>query len=278
MEVVFDPIAVRATPSEVAEFRLALREDPPSPADPQAVPFTFPVRWLAVAAVRSHLAAASEGRGVWLMRQEFDYRERLRAGRDYVLEIRLSGPADAQPTIELAGGIRDEQDRPVATVRSTLRIVDPSRQPAQPRSRPRPPEQGGFAAIAAGPIDRPWIAQYAAASLDDNPLHLDRQLARAHGLPDTVVHGTLLTGLLARALGRWCPEFVPMRLSAMFLLPVFAGQSVRMSGRMLQHNPAGTPSDRLVRLVMQREDGAMAAMGEAHVRAADAASAGRNVR
>jgi acyl dehydratase len=41
--------------------------------------------------------------------------------------------------------------------------------------------------------------RYAGASGDFNPIHIDREFAKAVGLPDNILHGLYMMGLVARA-------------------------------------------------------------------------------
>jgi acyl dehydratase len=41
--------------------------------------------------------------------------------------------------------------------------------------------------------------RYAGASGDFNPIHIDREFAKNVGLPDTILHGLYMMGLVARA-------------------------------------------------------------------------------
>ncbi|HEY1354862.1 MAG TPA: MaoC/PaaZ C-terminal domain-containing protein [Solirubrobacterales bacterium] len=41
--------------------------------------------------------------------------------------------------------------------------------------------------------------RYAGASGDFNPIHIDREFAKQVGLPDTILHGLYMMGLVARA-------------------------------------------------------------------------------
>jgi acyl dehydratase len=41
--------------------------------------------------------------------------------------------------------------------------------------------------------------RYAGASGDFNPIHIDREFAQGVGLPDTILHGLYMMGLVARA-------------------------------------------------------------------------------
>ncbi|MCL2678763.1 MAG: dehydratase [Dehalococcoidia bacterium] len=51
--------------------------------------------------------------------------------------------------------------------------------------------------------DTRQLAMWAEASGDNNPIHLDGEAARAHGLPRIVMHGQLGTAFLCRMLSDW---------------------------------------------------------------------------
>lgn len=70
-----------------------------------------------------------------------------------------------------------------------------------------------------GPIDRDWIAAYAAASGDDNPLHV-----RQDG--PTIVHGALLAALAERFILQAIPAIRIVSLRLRFITPVLAGESI----------------------------------------------------
>ncbi len=55
-------------------------------------------------------------------------------------------------------------------------------------------------------LEQPDLIRYAAASGDYNPIHYDREAARAAGLPGVVVHGMLNMALLAEYLGPWVED------------------------------------------------------------------------
>ena len=46
--------------------------------------------------------------------------------------------------------------------------------------------------------------RYAGASGDFNPIHIDREFAQNVGLPDTILHGLYMMGLVARANAAGC--------------------------------------------------------------------------
>lgn len=70
------------------------------------------------------------------------------------------------------------------------------------------PEPGSVVAeFRSEAITREMLAQYAEASGDLNPLHLDPAFARKAGFPDVIAHGMLGMALLGRMLtGRFAAE------------------------------------------------------------------------
>lgn len=90
----------------------------------------------------------------------------------------------------------DEQGRLACAMRSIYVGID---QPAGPRSPPHLEEGAGQG--EAGPqLSRERIARFAHASGDDNPVHLDPQIARRAGHADVFVQGMLGMGILGRSL------------------------------------------------------------------------------
>jgi 3-hydroxybutyryl-CoA dehydratase len=78
------------------------------------------------------------------------------------------------------------------------------------------------------------LRRYAAVSGDDNPIHLDVELARRAGLAAPPVHGMLLMGSFPPAIEAWRADLSLQRLSAKFLRPVFVGEGVEISGRVVE--------------------------------------------
>jgi acyl dehydratase len=60
--------------------------------------------------------------------------------------------------------------------------------------------------LVSSPITRDTLMRYAAASWDDNPLHLDQSYARKAGHPDVFAHGMLSAGYLSRLLTNWIDQ------------------------------------------------------------------------
>jgi acyl dehydratase len=130
---------------------------------------------------------------------------------------------------------------------------------------PEWPETGcEIPARSFGPFDQDALARYAMASGDDNPLHLDPNAARAAGLAGTPVHGMLLLSCFEPFLMGWRPDLFIARLSAKFLRPVLAGESVRLSGRVMR-SQAVPRSELILRLIARAESNDLAVLGEAAV-------------
>lgn len=99
---------------------------------------------------------------------------------------------------------------------------------------------------AVGPFDAAEIAAYAAASGDDNPLHLDPALAARAGFAAPPVHGMRLMAEVAPALARWRPDMAVKRLSGTFVEPLLVGEAATLSGRVMRAD-----AEILVRVTIQ---------------------------
>jgi acyl dehydratase len=77
------------------------------------------------------------------------------------------------------------------------------------------------------------IAEYAAASGDRNPIHLDVSFARTVGLPGVIAHGMLQMGLLTRVAvdGAGGDPRRLRSLSCRFAAMVLPGDTVTFGGR-----------------------------------------------
>jgi acyl dehydratase len=62
--------------------------------------------------------------------------------------------------------------------------------------------------------DRYLPVRYAGASGDFNPIHVDPEFARSVGLPDAILHGLYMMGLVARAAGEF-GDGDPRRLASL---------------------------------------------------------------
>ena len=100
-----------------------------------------------------------------------------------------------------------------------------------------------------GPFEAADLAAYAAASGDDNPLHLDPAIAARAGLAAPPIHGMLIMACLEPSLRAWRPEAILTKLSAKFVEPVLTGETFEVTGKVVQAAP-GAPA--VVRLTVKR--------------------------
>ena len=130
-----------------------------------------------------------------------------------------------------------------------------------------PPKLGEkFAVRSFGPCNLDDLRRYASASGDDNPIHLDPELAQRAGLAAPPVHGMLLMSQFAPALAIWRPDLTLIRLSGKFLRPIFVGETAELSGRVVQIALGASPDEQstfLLRLMMHNERREIALIAEA---------------
>lgn len=103
-----------------------------------------------------------------------------------------------------------------------------------------------------GPFIASAVKAYAEASGDDNPLHSDASLAARAGLARPPIHGMLIMGCLEPYLREWRPTASIVKLSGKFIRPVLVGDSIEVSGKVVQA-AAGVPA--VLRLMVRGDDG-----------------------
>ncbi|WP_246725392.1 MaoC family dehydratase [Beijerinckia sp. L45] len=103
-----------------------------------------------------------------------------------------------------------------------------------------------------GPFSAKMVAAYAEASGDDNPLHSDASLAARAGLARPPIHGMLIMGCFEPYLHAWRPAASIVKLSGKFIRPVLVGDSIEVSGKVVQA-AAGVPA--VLRLMVRGDDG-----------------------
>ena len=74
------------------------------------------------------------------------------------------------------------------------------------------------------------LRDFAAASGDHNPIHLDDGAARATGLPGVIIHGMFNMATLGRLLTNWIPQARVKKFSTRFTAMAFPGDQVTCSG------------------------------------------------
>ena len=89
-------------------------------------------------------------------------------------------------------------------------------------------------------ITREQINEYAQASGDRNPIHLDEDFARSVGLPGVIAHGMLDMGLLAQTVVDWAGDHHRLReLRCRFSGMVKPGDKLVCAGRVTAVGEAG---------------------------------------
>lgn len=126
--------------------------------------------------------------------------------------------------------------------------------PALPSAGERAPD------VAIGPFSAADLAAYAKVSGDDNPLHLDDELARKIGLTAPPVHGMKLLAAFEPMLASWRPDLKLSQLSAKFVNPALRGESVTLTARVLR---ASAETGVFMRLLAYGPERKLAVIGEA---------------
>ena len=87
-------------------------------------------------------------------------------------------------------------------------------------------------------VTREDVKAYADAGGDQNPLHLDDDVARSVGFPAIIAHGMFTMGHLGACLVAWAGSAEAVtRLTAHFRAPVFMGEEIVAGGRVRALDP-----------------------------------------
>ena len=100
-----------------------------------------------------------------------------------------------------------------------------------------------FPAVTGG-----MLKEYAAASGDSNPIHLDESVAKAVGLPGIIAHGMLVAGWIGERAERFAaevdltgpadgPDYVLKELTTRFRAMVFLGDIISIGGVVRESGP-----------------------------------------
>lgn len=91
------------------------------------------------------------------------------------------------------------------------------------------------------------IRQYAEASGDFNPIHLDDEFARKAGLKGVIAHGMLTMAEVSVMLTEWCKSQGNVtELEVRFENMVYPGDRIIISGRIKEKNPNNLKCDLVV--------------------------------
>lgn len=109
------------------------------------------------------------------------------------------------------------------------------------------------------------LKEYAEASGDHNPIHLDEKFAKEAGFPSVIVHGMLSASYLADFVRHHFPEsdYLLVRFKARFRKVTFPGDRFTMEGEVKELLSDGRI---LVTLKAKNQQGELKIDGEAEVR------------
>jgi acyl dehydratase len=115
------------------------------------------------------------------------------------------------------------------------------------------------------PITEGQLKEYAEASLDHNPIHLDPQFAKEAGFPSVIAHGMLSMAFLADYLRSHFPasRYDLARMKTRFRKVTFPGDQLTCEGKVKEVLPDGTA---VVAVSTRNAKGEITADGEATVR------------
>jgi len=96
--------------------------------------------------------------------------------------------------------------------------------------------------LAKPAITRAQLSEYAEASGDHNPIHLDEAFAKEAGFPSVIVHGMLSMAFLADFLSARFPDtnFQVQRLKTRFRKVTFPGDELVCEGKVKKINSDGS--------------------------------------
>jgi peroxisomal enoyl-CoA hydratase 2 len=89
-------------------------------------------------------------------------------------------------------------------------------------------------ALVVDEVTRGMFVRYAGASGDFNPIHWDRDYARAAGYPDVFAMGMFAAGLLGTYLTRWFGEGSVRRFHVRFVGQTWAGEGLVCHGEVVR--------------------------------------------
>lgn len=121
--------------------------------------------------------------------------------------------------------------------------------------------------IERGPIQRPQIARFAAATGDFNPIHCDEAFAQKVGFPSVIAHGPLGLAFLVQALGHNFGAGNVRGVTAQFRAPVLPGDRLRVEGTVTEvvDSPSGPRVVCELRMVRGEDEVVVTGTGQAEI-------------
>lgn len=114
-----------------------------------------------------------------------------------------------------------------------------------------------------GPITPEMLIDYATASLDTNPIHIDSEFARKSGLDDVIVHGMLGMAQFGEFVMNLAPDAQLETLSTRFKAIVPVGSTLRIFGTIASKQEKKNGLEMVIDLEAKVEGGPSALRGKA---------------
>lgn len=110
-------------------------------------------------------------------------------------------------------------------------------------------------ALSTPPISRLTLALYAGASGDHNPIHVDLDFARYHGMTDVFAHGMLAAAYLGRMITNWLPQDGLISFGVRFVAISQVHDELHCRGRIIERfEEAGEQRARVKLSVLNQHD------------------------
>lgn len=122
-----------------------------------------------------------------------------------------------------------------------------------------------LAPMSAPPISRLALALYAGASGDHNPIHVDLDFARQHGMDDVFAHGMLAAAYLGRMLTDGIPQPAIRSFSVRFAAIIQVHDRLSCRGRVLEKFSEEGELRARLELAVTDQDDVLKVTGEAVV-------------
>jgi acyl dehydratase len=120
--------------------------------------------------------------------------------------------------------------------------------------------------LSTPPISRLTLALYAGASGDHNPIHVDLDFARYHGMDDVFAHGMLASAYLGRMLTNWLPQDALISFSVRFVAIAQVHDELSCQGRITERFEAEGEQRARIELSVVNQHGEAKVVGDAVVR------------
>jgi acyl dehydratase len=116
--------------------------------------------------------------------------------------------------------------------------------------------------LVTPPIDPLTLALFAGGSGDHNPIHLDRQFAKANGFDEVFAHGMLSMAYLGRLLSNWAPPERIREFSTRFVSITPLRSVVTCSGTVAEIAEKDGKRHARIKLKAMLSDGTVTLSGE----------------